>query len=251
MYTLKNIKCGVLNKSAGLGRQAGATLIELLIALALSLIVTTSMVVLMGNSMGSATRIIEMSQLTDELRNSMSMMSRDVRRANYNVNAIFCFANSECGTVANASAIQAANITISGDQLVDLCMIFGLDRNWDGNADNDGGGAFRLERDAVSGVGRIEMWVDNETNPDCLSTSTDDWVAITDPSFVNITTFNVDNTTAAGTYTTDLGEAGGSTLRQHVRFVQMQIDGELLIDNTISRSIVDTINVRNDFYEHL
>ncbi len=68
-----------------------------MIALALSLIVTSSMVVLMGNSMGSATRIIEMSQLTDELRNSMSMMSRDVRRANYNVNAIYCFANSECG----------------------------------------------------------------------------------------------------------------------------------------------------------
>ena len=251
MYTLKNIKCGVLNKSTGAGRQAGATLIEVLIALALSLVVTTSMVVLMGNSMGSATRIIQMSQLTDELRNSMSMMSRDVRRANYNVNAIYCFANSECGEEANASAIQAANIAISGDELVDLCMVFGLDRNWDGNANNDGGGAFRLERDIVSGVGRVEMWVDNESIPDCSSTSTDDWVAITDPSFVNITSFNVDNTAAAGTYTTDLGEASGSTLRQHVRFVQMQIDGELLIDNTISRSIVDTVNVRNDFYEHL
>ena len=249
MYTLKNIKYGVLNKSSGLGRQAGATLIELLIALALSLIVTSSMVVLMGNTMGSATRIIEMSQLTDELRNSMSMMSRDVRRANYNVNAIYCFANSECGTEANASAIQAANVTISGDELVDLCMVFGLDRNWDGNANNDGGGAFRLKQE--SGVGRIEMWVANDSIPDCTPAVTDGWVSITDPSFVNITVFTVDNTAAVGTYTTDLGEASGVTLRQHVRFVKMQIDGELLIDNTISRSIVDTVNVRNDFYEHL
>jgi type II secretory pathway component PulJ len=248
MYTLKNIKYGVLNKSSGLGHQAGATLIELLIALALSLIVTSSMVVLMGNSMGSATRIIQMSQLTDELRNSMSMMSRDVRRANYNVNAIYCFANSECGTEANASAIQAANIAISGDELVDLCMVFGLDRNWDGNANNDGGGAFRLKQE--SGVGRIEMWVDNDSIPDCASVNAGDWVPLTDPGFVNITAFNVDNTATAGTYTTDLGEASGVTLRQHVRFVQMQIDGELLIDNTISRSIVDTVNVRNDFYSH-
>ena len=144
MYTLKNIKYEVLNKSAGLGRQAGATLIELLIALALSLVVTTSMVVLMGNSMGSATRIIEMSQLTDELRNSMSMMSRDVRRANYNVNAIYCFANSDCGEGADASAIQAENIkiekdVISGGETVDRCMVFGLDRNWDGDANNDDG----------------------------------------------------------------------------------------------------------------
>jgi type II secretory pathway pseudopilin PulG len=65
----------------GARRQAGATLLEAMISLALSLVVTTAMVTLMGNSMGSATRIIEMSQLTDELRNAMSMMSRDVRRA--------------------------------------------------------------------------------------------------------------------------------------------------------------------------
>ena len=95
------------------------------------------------------------------------------------------------------------------------------------------------------------MWVDNESIPDCSSTDPLEWVAITDPGFVNITLFDVDNEDTAGTYTTDFGEAGGATLRQHVRFVQMQIDGELLIDDTISRRIVDTVNVRNDFYEHL
>ncbi|MFC1720176.1 prepilin-type N-terminal cleavage/methylation domain-containing protein [Pseudomonadota bacterium] len=249
MYTLNNIKQVVLNKSAGIGRQAGATLIELLIALALSLIVTSSMVVLMGNSMGSATRIIEMSQLTDELRNSMSMMSRDVRRANYNVNAIYCFANSECGEGANGSAVQADNITLSGDELLDRCMVFGLDRDWDGNADNDGGGAFRLKQE--NGVGRIEMWVATDSNPVCASNVTEGWVSITDPSFVNITFFNVDDSAAVGSYTTDLGASGGATSRQYVRYVQMQIDGELLMDSTISRSIVDTVNVRNDYYESL
>ncbi len=88
-------------------------------------------------------------------------------------------------------------------------------------------------------------------NPNCASVNPAEWVSITDPGFVNITLFRVDNSATAGSYTTDLGEAGGATLRQHVRFVQMQIDGELLMDNTISRSIVDTVNVRNDFYEHL
>ena len=71
---------------AHLRYQAGVTLIETLIGLALSVIVTVSMVSLMANSMGSATRIIQMSQLTDELRNTMSMMSRDIRRANYTAN---------------------------------------------------------------------------------------------------------------------------------------------------------------------
>ena len=48
----------------------------------------------MANSLGTATRVIHMSQLTDELRNAMSMMTRDVRRANYSANGIFCYGNS-------------------------------------------------------------------------------------------------------------------------------------------------------------
>ena len=92
-----------LTRSPGARRQAGVTLMEAMISLALSLLVTTAMVTLMGNSMGSATRIIEMSQLTDELRNAMSMMSRDIRRANYNSNSIYCYANSDCGIDGSAS----------------------------------------------------------------------------------------------------------------------------------------------------
>jgi type IV pilus assembly protein PilW len=76
--------------------QRGATLIELLIGLALSLIVTSSMVVLMSNSLGTATRIIQMTQLTDDMRNAMSMVSRDVRRANYSAYAYKCYGNSDC-----------------------------------------------------------------------------------------------------------------------------------------------------------
>ena len=55
-----------------------------------------------------------MSQLTDELRNAMSMMSRDVRRANYNANNIYCYANSDCGIDRVAPAEQASDVTISG-----------------------------------------------------------------------------------------------------------------------------------------
>jgi hypothetical protein len=65
-----------------LRRQAGFTLMEAMISLALSLVVTSAMVALMANSLGTTSRIIQMSQLTDELRNTMSMLTRDIRRAN-------------------------------------------------------------------------------------------------------------------------------------------------------------------------
>ena len=82
-----------------------------MISLALSLIVTSAMVVLMANSMGTSTRIIQMSQLTDELRNAMSMMTRDVRRANYSANSIFCYGHSQCG-FAGGNALQTGDIVI-------------------------------------------------------------------------------------------------------------------------------------------
>ena len=207
-----------------------------MIGLALSLIVITSMVGLMSNSLGSATRIIQMSQLTDELRNAMSMMSRDVRRANFSANSIYCYANSDCGI--DGSATQSADISINGDN---DCFIFGLDRDNDGNASNDDGGGFRLM--TTSNIGRIEMWVGDST-PNCNATNTD-WVAVTDPDFVDIELFNVDD---ADSYSQSITTESGGTLTQRSRLVLMQIEGRLILDNAITRRIENTIKVRNDIF---
>ena len=96
-----------------LKRNAGFTLIEAMISLALSLLVTSAMVALMANSLGTSTRVIHMSQLTDEMRNAMSMMTRDVRRANYSANSIFCYGYSKCG-FAGGGAEQTGDIQIAG-----------------------------------------------------------------------------------------------------------------------------------------
>ena len=220
----------------GVRCQAGVTLIEVMIGLALSLIVTAAMVALMSNSLGTATRIIQMSQLTDELRNAMSMMSRDIRRANYSANSIYCYANSDCGI--DGSATQSADIAITGGN---DCFIFGLDRNWDGDASNDDAGAFR--RNTVGTVGVVEMWVGG-SSPNCAAASSD-WVAVTDPDFVDITTFTIDD---SGSFQQSLATEGGGTLTQRTRQIQMQIGGRLILDNTISRQIEDTIKVRNDIF---
>jgi prepilin peptidase dependent protein B len=232
------------NTMKSIHKQAGMSLIETMIALAMSLIVTSSMIVLIGNSMGSATRIIEMSQLTDELRNAMSMMSRDVRRANYNSNNIYCYANSDCGE-SGGPAVQSSDILDSaGDVLAadTSCFVFGLDRNYDGNANNDGGGGFRRRIDDTSGNGMIEMWV-GTTVPVCGSTSAE-WVAVTDPDFVDITGFRV---SGEDTFENTLEQESG-TLTQRVRYVEMEINGQLTMDNTIRRTIRDKVNVRNHFF---
>ena len=228
-------------------KQAGMSLIETMIALAMSLIVTSSMIALMGNSMGSATRIIEMSQLTDELRNAMSMMSRDVRRAYYNSNNLYCFANSDCGA-SGGPAEQSSDILDSAGGVLAAdtsCFVFGLDRNYDGNANNDGGGGFGLG--TTNGVGVIKMWVGDSVPPDCGNINDpdpNDWVAVTDPDFVDVTGFRV---SGQDTFENTLEQESG-TLTQRVRYVEMEINGQLIMDNTITRTIRDKVNVRNHFF---
>ena len=180
MKTLKNnqLICNSVRNSGTRTqkRQTGVTLIEAMISLALSLIVTSAMVVLMANSLGTSTRIIQMSQLSDELRNAMSMMTRDVRRANYSANSIFCFGNSECSHKApdpDRSALQAGDIDIQIDGVLS-CFTFNLDRNFDGDsidnidvADNDGQAGFRRVQSLIDPeIFVIEMWTGVDS-PDC------------------------------------------------------------------------------------
>lgn len=230
-----------------LSRQNGATLIEILIGLALGLIVTSSMVVLMSNSMGTATRITQMAQLTDELRNTMSMLTRDVRRANYNPYSIYCYSNPDCGV---------SDTTVKSNFIGDLepapnagdssCLIYYIERETpDGNPGVVGGGGFRLA--TTGGVGRVEMWTGDVAPPSGCANSAS-WIAVTDPDFVNITelTINRDD----GSFENELKREDGSVLlTQRVRQINIQIQGELLIDNSISKRLEDVIRVRNDFIQ--
>jgi prepilin peptidase dependent protein B len=227
----------MLNINRKIKQQSGITLIETLIGLALSMIVVSSMVALMGNSLGSATRIIQMTQLSDELRNTMSMLTRDMRRANYNANAYQCYSNSDCGADANAN-LQIGALTIETN-----CLIFNLDRDQDGGSDSFRAGGFRLSPSA--GPGSIEMWVGAATaTPACSDTAGGDWVAMTDPDFVNITRFTIDSSNSVESSIT---EEGGGILSQRSRQVKVVIAGELILDSSITRTIEDTIRVRNDY----
>jgi len=223
-------------------RQSGVTLIEAMISLALSLIVTSAMVVLMANSLGTSTRIIQMSQLTDEMRNAMSMMTRDVRRANYSANSIFCYGYSKCG-FAGGDALQTGDIQISVDQ---TCFSFTLDRSFDGNATNDAVGAFRLVDSGGAGV--IEMWTGDETTtPNCAVDSIN-WIELTDPNTVNITQFVIED---EGSIEKEIAESKTSTFNSRQREIQIIMEGQLVLEEDMGnvmvvRRLEDTIYVRND-----
>jgi hypothetical protein len=236
---------------AARGRQLGLTLMEAMISLALSLVVTMGMVMLMANSLGTATRIIHASQLTDELRNAMSMMTRDVRRANYTANAIFCYGNSDCGEPGGI-AEQTGDIVIANSG---TCFTFTLDRGFNGNAADDAVGGFR--RMEIDGVGIIEMWTGaSGTAPNCGSAAgAAGWLPLTDANVVNVTEFTVNDDDS---FTSPVVEGGGVTFDNRQRQVKITLQGQLVLeeslvsvgalaDTVVERRLEDTIYVRNDY----
>ena len=219
-------------------QQAGATLMEVMVAMSISLVVTAAMIALMGNSLGSTARIIQMTKLSDDMRVALQMMSRDVRRSNYNVDSIYCYANDDC--TSDGSVTDMGDIMIPSSQ----CFWFSVDRNQDDYADAGAIAAGGFRRVTISDVGVIQMWTGGAA-PDCDDgVDEDGWVDITDRETMDIFGFSVDDSLS---YTQDIKDDGaGNIVSQRVRKVHMGIEGRLVLDPTISRQMDDVIAVRND-----
>ena len=227
-------------KTNTMHRQRGATMMEVLIAMTISLVVTAAMIAMMSNTLGTTARIIHMSKLSDDMRVAMQMMTRDVRRSSYNANAMFCYANVDCGD-------DAGGPTLAGDIVINdagSCFTFLTDRDHDGDSTENGAGGFR--RAVRDGVGVIEMWTGNNT-PDCADAAgAAGWVEITDPEQMDVFAFSVDDDLS---YEEDILNNGTQTITQRVRKIRMGMQGRLVLDDSITRHVEDVISVRNDLLE--
>jgi len=225
----------------GLRLQAGFSLMESVVSMSISLVVTAAMVALMANSLGSTSRIVNMTKLSDDLRTTMQMLTRDVRRASYNAGSYLCYANDDC--FSDGTVIMADDIAINDDG---NCFTFQLDRGHDGDSTDDAAGGFRLN--AVGAVGALEMWAGDEDEvPDCDADTGGSWVSVTNSASMNITDFTVDDGLS---YTQVIFDDGaGNTISQRVRKVRFRIDAQLVNAEEVSRRMEDVISIRNDFLD--
>jgi len=69
-------------------RQTGTSIMEVLVAMSISLAVTAAKVGLMSNSLQNNSKIIYMSYY-------FNLMSQDLRRSSYTADAVYCFGNSD------------------------------------------------------------------------------------------------------------------------------------------------------------
>lgn len=212
--------------------QAGFGLVEMLVSLALSLLAVTVMVILMANTLGTGSETIQMSRLSQELRASLQLMSRDLRRANYHGGFLNCFANANCRSDLNITAyVNTIQINTAGN-----CFWYWLDRDSDADLSNDAVGGFRYS--TINGVGVIQMRVSGNTAANCDDGA--DWELITDPGIVDITNFSISN---SDSYTESLSAAGDM---QMVEKIRLNINGRMAANPSVQREIEDLVLVRND-----
>ena len=216
----------------GTKNQRGLGLLEMMISMALSLLSVTLMVVLMANTLGSGAATIQMSRLSQELRASMQLMSRDLRRANFHSGFLNCFANIDClDDLDIADYVDTIHINEAGD-----CFWYWLDR--DGNADlsDDPVGGFRFS--TIDGIGVIQMRTTGNSAANCDDDT--DWELITDPNTIEITRFDI---SSAASYAETLSATGDTQLVEKLR---LSINGRMSSNPSIQREIQDLILIRNN-----
>lgn len=256
------------NRQAGRKRQQGMTLIELMVAGLISIIVTTGMVILMANTLGTGTQNIKMTQLAAEMRTAMQIMTRELRRANYHSNYAACFGDTDCLANGNMDAkISEININSDGD-----CFWFWYDRPErcasppctvadfvaaqtpiDDDDTVNTLAAFRLTTAADAdgaNIGLIQMTTSGTAATTTCPTS--GWVNLTNPGFVDIRDLVVSNAvTGFESYTVTAGatlsvERIGITMTGRLKENDKSLPAFMQNTNAPTLAIQDFIRVRND-----
>lgn len=214
--------------TATMALQGGLSLLELMIALAISTIVSLAMVGLMANTMGTGSETIKMTRLTHEMRTAMQLMTRDLRRANFHTNTDLCFGNVACNP--DSTKIKAI-VPVTAN-----CFRYYYDRA--GNGSLDIGMFQRYTRNSVNLMQMTTL--DNATN-----TCGSDWgtaLDITDPDIIDVTAFTI---SSADSYTEVISESGDTQQVSKIRLTMTASLRNPARGIPITRTIEDLVYVRN------
>lgn len=207
--------------------ERGFSLIELMISITLSMIVTASIGHLFGQTVKFNAGALAMTRLNQDLRATMGIMTSDIRRAGY-------WGQSETGIGGSAvNPFTQGNNELSVSELAgeaaNSCVTYAYDYNDDGVVDNDEKRGFRLN----GGVLQLAT-----QDADCSSNI--NWEAVTDSNVITVTgvTFTPDFQTI------DIDGDGNADMT--IKEVQVILTGQLVVNSGVSRTLLESVRVRNE-----
>jgi prepilin-type N-terminal cleavage/methylation domain-containing protein len=188
-------------------KQKGFGLIELMVSMVIGVLLMLGMVTFLLNNLKSNRDVILATRLDQELRSTMTLLSRDVRRAGYWGNTI----------AASGNPFQTVTTSTPG------CILFSYDYGDTGSltVPNNERYGYLLSGGAV--------WMRNATSSTvntCTPGPSNVWDALTDNTMSTITALSFTPNTLSGTLT--------------IRLV-----GQLSGDSNVKQTLVETIKLEN------
>lgn len=210
-----------------LNNQKGISIIEILMALLISTIVTAAVITLFSNSLDTSRQLMGTAKLDQTLNNATETIAQDIQRAGYTTNATTSainpfFSGSDDVNIGGSSDCVTFSYQIDGTTTPTTSVNrFG----------------YRLSGNTIqyrtSAAG---------ANP-CAGGG---WANLTDPNIITISAFTVTLNT------TNISPSTGATTATNpytsYRSVTISITGNLVSDATVSRSVTRTIKIFNNKY---
>lgn len=242
----------------------GLSLVELMIALAIGLIVVGAVLAFTLSSLTANSEYVQSTRLSQELRNSMDFISRELRRAGYDQSQLGSIAASSINVpvVPRFSPIHIENdADDDGDSIDDEgCVIYAYDRAGGTSGTVDlANGEIRAIRRAMREVDGVDVGVlevaesASGVTPSCTGAAPDytsypascssaGWCPLSDPRLIDITALTFDTSG----YITQAVTATSTPVT--MREIGIDLQGQLRqsADGTFTRGIRSTVKVRAD-----
>lgn len=257
--------------------QSGVTLVELMIALALGLFLLAGGLLVYSRALRGSADNMSMNHLDTQLRASVQVMARDIRRAGYSGQIEYDVNNYTGSTLKTALSttltqnpfrqIRIYNMTtgtlVQPNSLGATsmkggnCLLFSYDENNDGSVSASEQYGYRLENGALQmrdGGNAFDDSYDDcttnsswqpITNKSILVTNSDDYSHNANPIFTEIAQ-NQEIVNVAGGTSGKCIDDGDQCFQQ--RQILIDVNGEIARDTSTAESIRQTIKVRNNCY---
>jgi type II secretory pathway component PulJ len=231
-------------------KQRGLSVIEIMVALAASLIVIGSVLAFTVAMARASAESVRYTRLTQDLRASMALMSREIRRAGHNAAAL-----AQIGTGATVPIYSLLLVGEDGEDVAGDCIVFGYDRVVGGVPQTPGvieteewKGFRRIETE--DGVGVLQMrrgGADDSVGEPC-SDDGHAWIDVTDPRVMNVTFLEFDTARSFEVVGDQIPDPEDLTrtidLIVGVRSVDITLRAALLTEPEIQREVRQAVRVR-------